>query len=189
MTAFCILSFYVCFFTPMKKWVVVASFPSETLRVTHICSCNVDKCITQGKNIAHATIFYYSTTWAATCCLWRIYPQFWRVDAFVQRACHGWRLTPITMQQKTSPQITMQHIPSPQITMQHIPSPQITMQHIPSPQITMQHILSPQITMQHIPSPQITIQDSRLIYYLIREIKTWLNINHITVHNNTYFIF
>ena len=23
-------------------------------------------------------------------------------------------------------------------------------------------------------------------YYLIREIKTWLNINHITVHNNTY---
>ena len=29
------------------------------------------------------------------------------------------------------------------------------------------------------------IQDSRLLYYLIREIKTWLNINHITVHNNT----
>ena len=26
-------------------------------------------------------------------------------------------------------------------------------------------------------------------YYLMREIKTWLNINHITVHNNTYFIF
>ena len=25
---------------------------------------------------------------------------------------------------------------------------------------------------------------SRLLYYLIREIKTWLNINHITVHNN-----
>ena len=35
----------------------------------------------------------------------------------------------------------------------------------------------------------IDIQDSRLLYYLIREIKTWLNINHITVHNNTYFIF
>ena len=33
------------------------------------------------------------------------------------------------------------------------------------------------------------IQDSRLLYYFIREIKTWLNINHITVHNNTYFIF
>ena len=27
--------------------------------------------------------------------------------------------------------------------------------------------------------------DSRLLYYLIREFKTWLNINHITVHNNT----
>ena len=33
------------------------------------------------------------------------------------------------------------------------------------------------------------IQVSRLLYYLIREIKTWLNINHITVHNNTYYIF
>ena len=33
------------------------------------------------------------------------------------------------------------------------------------------------------------VQDSRLFNYLIREIKTWLNINHITVHNNTYFIF
>ena len=30
--------------------------------------------------------------------------------------------------------------------------------------------------------------DSRLLYYLIREIKMWPNINHITVHNNTYFI-
>ena len=30
---------------------------------------------------------------------------------------------------------------------------------------------------------------SRLLYYLIREIKTCLNINHITVHNNTYCIF
>ena len=29
---------------------------------------------------------------------------------------------------------------------------------------------------------------SRLLF-LIREIKMWLNINHITVHNNTYFIF
>ena len=27
---------------------------------------------------------------------------------------------------------------------------------------------------------------SRLLYYLIREIKTWLNINHITVHNNIF---
>ena len=26
-------------------------------------------------------------------------------------------------------------------------------------------------------------------YYLIREIKTWLNINHITGHNNGYFMF
>ena len=33
------------------------------------------------------------------------------------------------------------------------------------------------------------IQHSRLLYHLIREIKRWLNINHITVHNNTYFIF
>ena len=32
-------------------------------------------------------------------------------------------------------------------------------------------------------------QDSRLLYYLIRGLKTWLNINHITVHNNKYFIF
>ena len=36
------------------------------------------------------------------------------------------------------------------------------------------------------------IQDSKLLYYhqftyyLIREIKIWLNINYITVHNNTY---
>ena len=29
------------------------------------------------------------------------------------------------------------------------------------------------------------LQDSRLLYHLIREIKTWLNINHITVHDNT----
>ena len=33
------------------------------------------------------------------------------------------------------------------------------------------------------------IQDSRLLYYLIRKSKMWLNINHFTVHNNTYFIF
>jgi len=33
------------------------------------------------------------------------------------------------------------------------------------------------------------IQESRLLYYLVREIKTWLNINHITVHNKTYCIF
>ena len=26
-------------------------------------------------------------------------------------------------------------------------------------------------------------------YYLIREIKMWLNINHITVHSNTFCIF
>ena len=26
------------------------------------------------------------------------------------------------------------------------------------------------------------VQESRLLYYLIREIKMWLNINHITVH-------
>ena len=31
--------------------------------------------------------------------------------------------------------------------------------------------------------------DSRLLYYLIRKIKTWLNTNHITVHNNTYCLF
>ena len=33
------------------------------------------------------------------------------------------------------------------------------------------------------------IQDSRLLNYLIREIETWLNINHITVHNNIYCLF
>jgi len=32
-------------------------------------------------------------------------------------------------------------------------------------------------------------QDSRLLYYFIREIKMWLNINPITVHNNTYILF
>ena len=35
----------------------------------------------------------------------------------------------------------------------------------------------------------ISDQDSRLLYYLSGGIKTWLNINHITVHNNTYGIF
>ena len=33
------------------------------------------------------------------------------------------------------------------------------------------------------------IQDSGLLYYLIREIKPWLNINHITAHSNIYCIF
>ena len=28
--------------------------------------------------------------------------------------------------------------------------------------------------------------DSGLLYYLIREIKMWLNINHITLHSNAY---
>ena len=32
------------------------------------------------------------------------------------------------------------------------------------------------------------IRDSRLVYYLITEIKSWLNINHVTVRNNTYCI-
>ena len=36
---------------------------------------------------------------------------------------------------------------------------------------------------------QFTIQDSRLLYYLVREIKPWLNINHIAGHSTTYFIF
>ena len=31
--------------------------------------------------------------------------------------------------------------------------------------------------------------DSRLLYYFIREIKTWLNINHITIHNNINCVF
>ena len=30
------------------------------------------------------------------------------------------------------------------------------------------------------------IQDLRLLYYLIREIQTWPDINHVTVHRNTY---
>ena len=38
------------------------------------------------------------------------------------------------------------------------------------------------------PGPE-PIHDSRLLYYLIRETKTWLNINHIAVHSNTYCIF
>ena len=33
------------------------------------------------------------------------------------------------------------------------------------------------------------IRDSRLLYYLITEMKRWLNINYITVRNNTYCIF
>ena len=36
---------------------------------------------------------------------------------------------------------------------------------------------------------EFKIQDSSLLYYLITKIKKWLNINHITVHNNTYCIF
>ena len=32
-------------------------------------------------------------------------------------------------------------------------------------------------------------QELRLLYYLIREVKTWLNINRITLHNNTYCVF
>ena len=36
--------------------------------------------------------FYYNpTTWAATHHLRKIYPNFWRVDAIMQGACHGWR--------------------------------------------------------------------------------------------------
>ena len=38
------------------------------------------------------------------------------------------------------------------------------------------------------PIEETDIQVSKLLYYHIRELKTWLNINHITVHNNTYFI-
>jgi len=41
---------------------------------------------------------------------------------------------------------------------------------------------------QHRLYQKLKIQNLRLLYYLIREIKTWLNINHITEHNNTYFI-
>ena len=35
----------------------------------------------------------------------------------------------------------------------------------------------------------VKIHDSRLLHYLIKEIRTWLNINHITVHNITYSIY
>ena len=35
----------------------------------------------------------------------------------------------------------------------------------------------------------VCFQDSRLLYYFIRKIKMWQNINHIKVHNNTYFVF
>ena len=48
-----------------------------------------------------------------------------------------------------------------------------------------------QVSVSAIPvhtSIQIITQDSRLLHYLIREIKTWLNSNHITVHNNTYIL-
>ena len=38
--------------------------------------------------------FYYSTTWAATHHLQRICLHFWRVDAVMQGACHGWKLSP-----------------------------------------------------------------------------------------------
>ena len=33
-----------------------------------------------------------------------------------------------------------------------------------------------------------SLKVSRLLYCLVREIKTWLDINHITVHNNTFYI-
>ena len=38
----------------------------------------------------HTTI----TTWAATHCLQQIYFHFWRVDAVMLGACHGWRQSP-----------------------------------------------------------------------------------------------
>ena len=36
---------------------------------------------------------------------------------------------------------------------------------------------------------QPTIQDSRLLYYLIREINTWLNINHITQYTIAHIVY
>ena len=51
--------------------------------------------------------------------------------------------------------------------------------------ITMwQSSITPELTTR-LKQPLLVSQDSRLLYYLISEIKTWLNINHITVHNNT----
>ena len=46
-----------------------------------------------------------------------------------------------------------------------------------------QHFLIESLTME-----PFMVQDSRLLYYLIKKIKTWLNINHITVYNKAYFI-
>ena len=42
------------------------------------------------------------------------------------------------------------------------------------------------VAMEAVRQARPASQDSRLLYYHIREIKTWLDINHITVHNNTY---
>ena len=50
------------------------------------------------------------------------------------------------------------------------------------------HVINWNAVQQHltlISTCSLYIQDSRLLYHLIREIKTWLNINHITVHNMT----
>ena len=51
------------------------------------------------------------------------------------------------------------------------------------PSETIQYFLPP---IKIVKSLNFTEQDSRLLYYLIREIKTWLNINHITMYTITH---
>ena len=61
----------------------------NTLLVTQDMQLYIHKCITW---TFPCYCFYYNpTTWAATPHLRRIYPHFWRVDAVMQGACHGWR--------------------------------------------------------------------------------------------------
>ena len=47
--------------------------------------------------------------------------------------------------------------------------------------VTWNHLFS------HNYRPVVKIQDSRLLYYLNREIKTWLSINHIAAHSNILY--
>ena len=57
----------------------------------------------------------------------------------------------------------------------------------PQQTITYQYLHA--VRLVSVPTPPSQTRFSRLLYYFIREIKTWLNTNHITVHNNKYFIF
>ena len=60
----------------------------------------INQCILSfGERIAYV-IFYYTTIWVATRRLQRIYLHFWRVDALMRGAYHGWRYFPQNYMQR-----------------------------------------------------------------------------------------